>query len=179
MKTKYVFLSMIMIIAFTLSVNGQSEYKEKTKSVVKKNDISSAMGKPVFELTVDSLNTKVWILTQWKYQKMMKTHMGKTMGKMKTDNKTMNKETKNAAMSGTNYFIFDVTNIRNGKEFADTSAKVEIVSPSKKVSSVILQPMMNHFGSGVSLKEKGVYLFTINLNIGSGYKTTQFKYRVR
>ncbi|HUX60803.1 MAG TPA: hypothetical protein VMV32_05785 [Ignavibacteriaceae bacterium] len=179
MKTKYVFLSMIMIIAFTLSVYGQSKYKEKSKSVVKKNDISSAMGKPVFELTVDSLNTKVWILTQWKYQQMMKTSMGKTMDKMKTDNKTMNKKTKNAAMSGTNYFIFDVTNIRNGKEFADTSAKVEIVSPSKKISSVILQPMMNHFGSGVSLKEKGVYLFTINLNIGSGYKTTQFKYRVR
>ncbi len=179
MKTKYLFISMILIIALTLSVYGQSKYKEKTKSVVKKNDISSVMGKPVFELTVDSLNTKVWILTQWKYQEMMKTHMGKTMGKMKTDNKTMNKETKNAAMSGTNYFIFDVTNIRNGKEFADTSAKVEIVSPSKKVSSVILQPMMNHFGAGVSLEEKGEYLFTINLNIGSGYKTTQFKYRVR
>ena len=179
MKTKYLFLSMIMIIAFTLSVYGQSKYKEKTKPVVKKNDISRVMGKPVFELTVDSLNTKVWILTQWKYQKMMKTRMGKAMGKMKSDNMAMNKETKKAAMSGTNYFIFDVTNIRNGKEFADTSAKVEIVSPSKKVASVILQPMMNHFGAGISLKEKGEYLFTINLNIGSGYKTTQFKYRVR
>ena len=179
MKTKYLLLSLIMIIAFTFSVYGQSKYKEKTKSVVKKNDISSAMGKPVFELTVDSLNTKVWILSQWKYQEMMKTRMGKAMGKMKSDNKEMNKETKNAAMSGTNYFIFDVTNIKNGKEFADTSAKVEIVSPSKKVASVILQPMMNHFGAGVSLNEKGVYLFTINLNVGSGYKTTQFKYRVK
>ncbi|MHB9011786.1 MAG: hypothetical protein ACYC49_06090, partial [Ignavibacteriaceae bacterium] len=82
MKTKYLFISTILIIVFTLSVYGQSKYKEKTKSVVKKNDISSAMGKPVFELTVDSLNTKVWILTQWKYQEMMKTQMGKAMGKM-------------------------------------------------------------------------------------------------
>ena len=179
MKTKYLFLSTILIIVFTFSVYGQSKYKEKTKSVVKKNDISSAMGKPVFELTVDSLNTKIWILTQWKYQKMMKTQMGKTMDKMKNNNMTMNKGMKEAAMTGTHYFIFDVTNITNGKEFADTSAKVEIVSPSKKVSSVILQPMMNHFGAGISLKEKGEYLFTINLNIGSGYKTTQFKYRVR
>ena len=170
---------MIMIIAFTLSVYGQSKYKEKTKSVVKKNDISSVMGKPVFELTVDSLNTKVWILTQWKYQKMMKTQMGKTMDKMKNNNMAMNKGIKEAAMTGTHYFIFDVTNIINGKEFADTSAKVEIVSPSKKVSSVILQPMMNHFGADVSLEEKGEYLFTINLNIGSGYKTTQFKYKIR
>ncbi len=179
MKTKYLFLSIILIIVFTLSVYGQSKYKEKTKSVVKKNDISSAMGKPVFELTVDSLNTKVWILTQWKYQEMMKTRMGKAMGKMKSDNMAMNKGTKEAAMTGTHYFIFDVTNITNGKEFADTSAKVEIVSPSKKVASVILQPMMNHFGAGISLKEKGEYLFTINLNIGSGYKTTQFKYKIR
>ncbi|MHB8580696.1 MAG: hypothetical protein ACYDA4_12695 [Ignavibacteriaceae bacterium] len=179
MKAKYLFLSTIMVIVFTLAVFGQTKYIERSKSVTKKNDISKVMGKPVFELTVDSLNTKVWILTQWKYQNMMNTQIGKAMGKMKKDNKAMNKGTKKAAMSGTHYFIFDVTNIRNGKEFADTSAKVEIVSPSKKVSSVNLQPMMNHFGSGVSLEEKGIYLFTINLNIGSGYKTTQFKYKVR
>jgi hypothetical protein len=39
--------------------------------------------------------------------------------------------------------------------------------------------MMNHFGSGVTLDEVGEYLFTINLNVGAGYKTTQFKYAVK
>ena len=108
---------------------------------------------------------------------MMKTKMGKKRGKM--DNKMeMDKATKKAMMTGTHNFIFDVTNITTGKEFADSSAKVEIVSPTKKISSVNLQPMMNHFGGGVSLDEKGEYLFTINLNIGAGYKTTQFKHKV-
>jgi hypothetical protein len=33
--------------------------------------------------------------------------------------------------------------------------------------------------AGASLDEKGEYLFTINLNVGAGYKTTQFKYKVQ
>jgi hypothetical protein len=158
---------------------GQTKYKVKMENIIKRNDISSAMGKPVYESTVDSLNTKVWILSQKKYKEIMKTKMGKMMGKMKEKNMVMDKATKEAMMAGTHYFIFDVTNITNGKEIADTSAKVEIVSPSKKISSVNLQPMMNHFGGGVSLDEKGEYLFTINLNVGAGYKTTQFKHKVK
>jgi hypothetical protein len=158
---------------------GQTKYKVKMENIIKRNDISSAMGKPVYESTVDSLKTKVWILSQKKYKEIMKTKMGKMMGKMKEKNMVMDKATKEAMMAGTHYFIFDVTNITNGKEIADTSAKVEIVSPSKKISSVNLQPMMNHFGGGVSLDEKGEYLFTINLNVGAGYKTTQFKHKVK
>jgi len=136
------------------------------------------LGKPVFESTKDSLNTKVWILSQKKYKDLQNTKVGKAMGKM--DNKmTMDKETKAAVLTGTHYFIFDVTNITSGKQFADTSAKVSIVSATKKISSVNLQPMMNHFGGGVMLNERGHYLFTINLNVGAGYRTTQFKYKVR
>ncbi len=67
----------------------------------------------------------------------------------------MYKETKKSMMSGTHYFIFDVTNILNKKEFADTGAKVEIVSPSKKIASVNLHLMLNYFGVGVTFYEKG------------------------
>jgi hypothetical protein len=98
---------------------------------------------------------------------------------MKDDSLTMDRATKKTMMEGTHYFIFDVTNIKTGKEVADTSAKVEIVSPSKIISSVNLKPMINHFGGGVSLDEKGDYLFTINLNVGAGYKTSQFKYEIK
>ena len=178
MKTKYVLLLTILVTVLTLIMLGQTIQNVKTKSVLKGNDISSVMGKPIFESIVDSLNTKVWILSQREYKEIMKTKMGKNMGKM--DNKMeMDKATKKAMMTGTHNFIFDVTNITTGKEFADSSAKVEIVSPTKKISSVNLQPMMNHFGGGVSLDEKGEYLFTINLNIGAGYKTTQFKHKVK
>ncbi|MCL4547100.1 MAG: hypothetical protein M1495_00845 [Bacteroidetes bacterium] len=179
MKTRNVFITTtILVIVLALTMLGQTKQKAKTKTIINKSDVSSVLGKPVYESTVDSLNTKVWIITQKKYQGMQKTNMGKLMGKM--DNKMeMDKATKEAVLKGTHYFIFDVTNITSGKQFADTSAKVEIVSPSKVVSSVNLQPMMNHFGGGVSLNEKGEYLFTINLNVGAGYKTSQFKYKVK
>jgi hypothetical protein len=180
MKTRYVILSTIPAFILTTIMLGQSTNNvEQPETVVNKNDISSVMGKPVYESTVDSLNTKVWIVSQKENKEMMKTKMGKPMGKMKNKNIPADTATKEAITTGTHYFIFDVTNITNGKEFADTSAKVEIVSPSKKVVSVNLQPMMNHFGAGISLVEKGQYLFTVNLNVGSGYRTTQFKYAVR
>jgi hypothetical protein len=179
MKTKYVLFSVIMVIVLTLTTFGQLDKMVKPNHGINQSNISDSMGKPIFESTVDSLNTKFWILSQMKYKEMLKTNTGAAMGKMKDKNVKMDKATKEAVMKGTHYFIFDVSNISNGKEFADTSAKVEIVSPTKEVTSVNLQPMMNHFGGGISLVEKGDYLFTINLNIGMGYKTTQFKYKVR
>lgn len=179
MKTKYLLLSTtILIIVLKLTMFGQATQNVKTKTIIKEKDVSSVMGKPVYESTVDSLNTKVWILSQKKNKELMKTNMGKKMSKM-NNNMVRDKETKDAMMTGTHYLIFDITNITTGKQFADSSAKVEIVSPSRKVASVHLQPMMNHFGGGVSLYEKGEYLFTINLNIGSSYATSQFKYKVK
>jgi hypothetical protein len=174
MKIKYALFSATIIIFFTLTSFAQTNSKINTN----KDDIAGMLGKPVFELTVDSLNTKAWIISVQKYKELMRSNTGKKMTKMKDDKMPMDKSTKESMMSGTHYFIFDVRNITTGKEFADTSAKVAIVSPSKKMVSVSLSPMMNHFGAGISLVEKGEYLFTINLNIGSGYKTSQFKYKV-
>lgn len=178
MKTKYLFLSITLLVFASVVISGQPKQTLKTKTIKVENDISNVLGKPVFESTKDSLNTKVWILSQKKYKAMQNTKVGKTMSKM--DNKmTMDKGTEAAVLTGTHYFIFDVTNITSGKQFADTSAKVSIVSATKKISSVNLQPMMNHFGGGVMLNERGYYLFTINLNVGAGYRTSQFKYKVR
>ena len=179
MKTKYVLLSTVLLTFIAVAISGQTTRIVKTKTVKKENDISNVMGKPVYESTVDSLNTKVWIISQKVNTEMKSTSIGKTMGKMKDKNTVKDTEIKKAISSGTHYLIFDVTNILNKKEVADTSAKVEVVSPTKKITSVNLQPMMNHFGGGVSLDEKGEYLFTINLNVGTGYKTTQFQYKVK
>lgn len=178
MKTKII-LPTILILIFTLTMFGQITRNVKAKTVKKVNDISNVLGKPVYESTVDSLNTKVWIISQRLNTEMKSTTVGEVMGKMKDKNTVKDTEIKKAISAGTHYFIFDVTNILNKKEVADTSAKVEVVSPSKKISSVNLKPMMNHFGAGVTLDEKGEYLFTINLNVGAGYKTTQFKYKVK
>lgn len=180
MKSKYVLLTAtILVIVLALTAFGQTKHNVKKKAVIKKNDISHVLGKPVYESTVDSLITKVWIITRKQYRKTTKTRIGKAMNKMKDKTQKMDKETKEAIMTGTHYFILDVTNINTGKQVADSSAKVEIVSPSKKMASVIFQPMENHFGGGVTLDEKGEYLFTINLNIGGSYQTSQFKHKIK
>lgn len=178
MNIKYGLLSISILLFFTNTMFAQTGTKMETRSHIQISGLSGTLGKPVFELTVDTLNTKVWIISLKKYKAMLKTKKGKDMGKMKDDKMQMDKATKESMMSGTHYFIFDVTNITTGMEFADTTAKVAIVSPTKKMESVKLRPMMNHFGGGVTLSEKGDYLFTINLNVGTGYKTTQFKYEV-
>jgi hypothetical protein len=175
MKIKHVFLSAILVMVLTLTIFGQTNQTVKKRTIIKKNEVPNLLGKPVYASTTDSLNTKVWIISQSRNKEIMKTKIVK----MKDKNTTMDKTTKEAMMEGSYFIILDVTNISTGKEFADTSAKVEIVSPSKKLSSANFIPMMNYFGAGVSLNEKGDYLFTINLNIGIGYKTTQFKYTLK
>jgi hypothetical protein len=192
MKTKYALVSTVLTLFLALTVFGQTTHKEKTKAVTKENDISSVMGKPTYESTVDSIKTKVWILTQAQHKKMMKGKMGQMMrremeslhkhpmmGQMTDSSRGMDMASRKAMMEGTHFIMLDVTNTVSEKEIADASAKVQIVDPSKNNFSVDLKAMMSHFASGLTLKEKGEYLFTINLNIGASYKTTQFKYVVK
>lgn len=179
MKIKHLLIATILIFVLAFPMFGQPARNVEAKSIKLKNDVYGLMGKPVYESTADSFRTRVWILTQKKNKEMMKTKMGKTMSKMKDNSMAMDKATKEALLAGTHCLIFDVTNIKSRIEVADTSAKVEVVYPSRKTNSVKFKPMMNYFGSGVSLSEKGEYLFTISLNIGGGYNTTQFKYKVK
>jgi len=179
MKNKYLFLTVTLSLLFMVTIYGQNAGNIKSKTAVKKADISSMLGKPVYQSVVDSFQTRVWIITQMKNAEMLKSKTGKMMGMPKDKDMSMDMGIRKAMMSGTHCVIFDMTNIKNRKEIADTSAKVEIVYPSRKTVSVKFRPMMNYFGSGVSLEEKGEYLFTINMNLGTGYKTTQFKYRIR
>lgn len=208
MKTKYVLLTTtILVIVLTITMFGQTTHNMKTKTDIKKHEMSNMMGKPTVDATVEGLRMKVWLLTQKQHKKMMKGKMGQMMmhgekegamermktkgmkdtsmgmGKdmkgMKQDGMEMNKATKEAMMSGTHHIMLDVTDAASGKEIANGSATVQIVYPSKKNSSVNLNPVMSHFGGGVSLDEKGEYLFTINFNVGANYKTTQFKYKVK
>jgi hypothetical protein len=171
---------------------GETTHKAKMVTPVNKNDISSVMGKPVYESTFDSLNTKVWVLTQAQHRKMMKGKMGQMMrremeslhkhpmmGQMSDSSMGMDMASRKAMMEGTHFIMLDATNTVTGREIANTSAKVQIVAPSKESFSVDLKAMMSHFAGALTLNEKGEYLFTINLNIGASYKTTQFKYKVK
>lgn len=81
--------------------------------------------------------------------------------------------------SGTHDIVLDATEIASGKEIAGASAKVLIEYPSKKSSTVELKRIMKHFGSALTLEEKGEYRFTVNYSFGGGARTTQFQYVVK
>lgn len=209
MKTKYVLLTTALTIALTLLACGQT--KNDMKHDMKKHDMSSMMGKPTVDATVEGLHFKVWLMTQSEHKKMMKDHdmmgmkhegmemkdtsmnmgkdmkgmnhdgmdMGKDMRGMKHDGMEMDKETKEAMMSGTHHIMLDVTDATSGKEITNASAKVLIVSPSKKNSSVDLTSMMSHFGNGLALDEKGEYQLTVSVNVNGVSKTKQFQHTVK
>ena len=192
MKTKFVPILTFLVTVITLTVFGLTSHKEDPKKEISKPDMWSAMGKPSYESTVDSLNTKVWILTQAKHKKLMSGKMGAMMQSEKTsldhhptsdqmDDSTMgmDRTSKQARMEGTHFIMIDVTNTISGVEITDGSAKIQVVYPSHKSVAVDLKIIMSHFGSALMLNEKGKYLFTINVDFGGGYKTTQFKYAVR
>ncbi len=106
--------------------------------------------------------------------------MDKDMKEMKHDGMGMDNATREAMMAGTHHIMLDVTDATSGKEVANASAKILILSPSKKNSSVELKStMMNHFGSGITLDQKGEYQLTASVNVGGVSKTTQFKYTVK
>ena len=139
-------ISAMLVFAWALTMFCQTT-QNVNKTIMKKNDISKSLGKPVYASTTDSLNTKVWIISQTKNKEILKTKIVK----MKDTNIKLDKTTKAEMMGGSYFIILDVTNISTGKEFADTSAKVSVVSPSKEVTSANFIPMMNYFGAGVSL----------------------------
>ncbi|MCL4547105.1 MAG: hypothetical protein M1495_00870 [Bacteroidetes bacterium] len=191
MKIKFVFFSTIMAIALTLPMLGQNNQDDKTKSEMKMHDMSSMMGKPTVDTTVEGLHMKVWLMTQKHHKKMMKKMrhermemkdtnmaMNKDMKGMNHDGMMMDKATKEAMMAGTHHIMLFLTDAASGNEISNASVKILIVSPSKKNSSVDLKPMMNHFGVGLELDDEGEYQFTVSVNVDGVIKTTQFQYEV-
>ncbi len=192
MKTKYAILSTMLTVFLTLPMFGYYTHGDTTKTDMKHHHMSKMMGRPKVDAIFEGLHMKVWLMTQKHHKKMMKEMkhdgmrmkdtsmaMNDDMKEMKHDGMKMDKATKEAMMAGTHCIMLDVTDAVSGKELANASAKVLIVSPSKKNSSVDLLPMMSHFGDGLTLDEKGEYQFTVNVNVGGVSKTTQFQYTVK
>jgi hypothetical protein len=175
MKLIYVFLSTILTIALTLPMFGQEIHTDMTKTDLKKHDMSIMMGKPTVEATVDGFHMKVWLMTQQQHKKMK---AATTMSEMKDSSMKMNKAMMNPMMAGTHHIMLSLKDTVSGKEIADATANVLIVSPSMKNSSVDLKPMMNHFGGPLTLDEKGEYHLKVSVIIGGVTRSTQFQYVV-
>jgi len=171
MKTNYVLLPAIMIIVLAMTVFGQQNHDGTTQKDMKKHLMMSMMGKPTVDATVEGLHMTVWLMTQKHHKKMMKV--------MKHDDLKMDKTTMEVMMAGTHHMMLHVTDVPSGKEITDAGVKVLIVSPSKKNSSVELKPVMNHFGDGLTLTEKGEYQFNVIVKVDGVPKATQFKYKVK
>src|ERR1035437_865410 len=175
MKIKYVLLSIVLTIALTLPMFGQQNHAAMTKTDIKKQDMSSMMGKPTVEATVDGLNMKVWVMTQQQHKKM-KSEM--KMSEMKNSNMKMNEAMMDPMMAGTHHIMLNLKDTVIGEDIANAIANVLIVSPSNKKSSVDLNPMMSHFGGTLKLDEKGKYQLKVSVIVGGVTRSTQFQYVV-
>lgn len=204
MKTKYPLLSIALTFALTLPLFGQHTHEDKNKTDMKQHSMSSMMGKPTVDVTVEGLHIKGWLMTQKQHKKLMDAMMGQKTGEdmkemkhdgmemkdtsmrigkdmkgMTHDDMGMAKAMMDSVMAGTHCIILDISDPATKKAISDANAKVMFVSPSKKHSSVDLKPMMSHFGGGLTLNEKGEYEFTVSVNVGGVPKATQFEYRVK
>jgi hypothetical protein len=207
MKTRDAMLATVLTVALVLPMFGQETHDAKTTSDLKKHDMSSMMGNPTVDATVDGLHLKVWLMTQNEHKEMMKGDMGQMMkrsendapiermetrkmkdttmgmGKdmmgMKHEGMGMRKGMRDSMMAGTHHIVLDVTDVSGGRDVAKASAKVVIVSPSKKTSSVDLKPRMSHFAGALTLDEKGEYTLTVSVNVSGVATTKQFPYAVK
>jgi hypothetical protein len=162
MKIKYALLPAVLIVVSALTVFGQYNQGGMTKTGMKKHNMSSMMGKPTVDATVEGLHMKVWLMTQKQHKKMMKgkmgqmmmrgemqdtmghmamsgmrdtsMQMGKGMKGMKHGGMGMNKAMMDSLMAGTHCIMLDVSDAATRKGISDASAKVMFVSPSKKHS---------------------------------------------
>ena len=172
MKIEYVFLSIVLAIAFSLTVFGQQDKADMTKSAMKYHDMSGMMGKPTVELTVDELHMKVWLMTQQEHKKLMEEMMVKNPG-MK-----MNKTVTSTMIAGTHHIMLVLRDNSSEEDISLASANILIVSPSDKSTSVDLNPVMNHFGGALILDESGKYQLKVNVIIGGVTRSAQFQYVV-
>jgi hypothetical protein len=204
-NTKDALVSAILTAALTLPLFGQQTHENMSKTDMKQHDMSNMMGKPIVDATDEGLHMKAWLMTQKQHKKMMdgkmgqmmmgedmkqmkhgkmqmkdtSLGMGKDMKGMKHDDMEMNKAIMDSMMTGTHCIMLDISDAATKKGISDANAKVMFVSPSKQHSSIDLKPMMSHFGSGLTLNDKGEYKFTVSVNVGGVPKATHFEYRVK
>ncbi len=175
---------MMLLIVSTIPLFGQHKHEEKTGSVMMGHAMSTMMGKPTFHATVEGVHIKVWLMSQKQHLKLMKGKMGKMMmdkdkKEMKYDGTEMDKATMDSMMEGTHHIMCSVREAKSNREIANASVTISIVSPSANESSVELKPMMDCFGNGLSLDEKGKYKFTLSVSEDGVSRKMHFLYRVK
>lgn len=117
---------------------------------------------PTFEATTAGIHLKVWI----------------TIGseQMKENDMSSAKASKDAGLAKTYHIMVELKNAASGKEPAEATATLMLVSPAGKNTSVQLKPMMKQLGNDFTLEEKGEYELTVNVNAGGVTSASPFKF---
>lgn len=166
----------------------------------------SEMGSPLYDKTIDGLQTRVWVVTQEEHKRMMSSMMKDPaksgemkdgmkqgeMGDMKgMDHSKMGKDMKAGAkeadhskmmesmMAGTHHVMVKVLDVKTGKAVSESHSMIAVTAPSGKSSTIQLAEMMGHFGGGASLTEKGTHKFALSFKAGEKTQNSQFEYEVK
>jgi hypothetical protein len=177
MKTKTGFLTIVLTLVMALPMIGQKK-DHSSKNDPAKTDLSKMMGKPTYELKSAGLGFRVWVMTQEEHMKKMEGNKkeNKGMNEMGTG---MDPQLKDAMMAGTHHIMLEIKDASSKIEITNATANVQYVTPFRKSGNADLKPVMNHFGNGITLREKGEYQFTVNVTVGGIPRALNFKYTVK
>lgn len=150
----------MLMIAFSLQASGQ-QGASSTKESTGKMMIPDVVAKPVFEGTNGGLHLRVWI-----------------MSVIKATNEDLNNNVSSEVNTGTHHIMVEVTDADSKKDMPGAIVKLIQTSPGRQESKLDLKPMMNHYGTNLTLDEKGEYQFNVSVNINGEEIVTPFKYTI-
>ena len=101
--------------------------------------------------------------------------MGMKAGAKEADHSKMME----SMMAGTHHVMVKILDEKTNKAAADGHIMIAVKAPSGKSSTIHLSEMMDHFGGGVSLSEKGSYKFALSFKSGNTTHNAEFEYNVR
>ena len=81
-----------------------------------------------------------------------------------------------AMMAGTHHVMVTLTDEKSSQPVEKAKVTIEIVAPSEKSGSVDLYSMMNHYGGGLKLDEKGRYMIDVSFQSDNEVKHARFAY---
>ncbi len=103
--------------------------------------------------------------------------MGKNMkaGAKEADHSKMME----SMMAGTHHVMVKVVDEKSGKAVGDGHIMIALTDASGRSSTIHLTEMMDHFGGGVSLAEKGAYKIALSFKSGDKTHNAEFAYEVK
>ena len=186
---KTIIKATVMMMLFALTVKAQHMHQMKSDAKEQKNEMIKMMGDPVFEQSAEGIMVQVWLITQEEHKKKMSENQkemkhdmkdmkhgdmkmdqdmkGMEHGDMKMDDdKKHDSDVHSKMMEGTHHIMVVVSDETTKKPVENAELEIESTSPSKVTGKTKLTLMMNHFGGGLSIEEKGEYSFTVVVKSG-------------